>query len=354
MTDKSYKYDYLVFIGRFQPFHAGHQYVLEQALEQARSVIVLIGSSNVHRSAENPWNYSEREQMIQNAAKGKMSLYQYLKVQPLDDFAYNDTAWVITVQETVDQMVMIPSSGKEPKIGLIGYDKDSTSYYLKMFPTWDVVEIDTQYGTINATQIRDQYFQAAPVINEFLPDTVRSYLKEFALTPEFKWVLNETNYIRNYKKSWEGSPFPPVFVTVDPIVVQSGNILLVTRKDAPYAGSLALPGGFLNSNERLEDAVVRELKEETRIADNKGEIPPAMLKSFITKREVFDDPNRSKRGRSITHAFLFELPKRDNLYEVRGDDDAEHAAWYSLADLKTEYFMEDHAFIIQKMLGIKF
>lgn len=347
MTD--YQYDTLVFIGRFQPFHAGHQYVLEQAFKQARQVVVLVGSSNVHRSCENPWSFLEREAMIRDAVHNQNSLYQSLVVAPLGDYTYNDTAWVTAVQTAVNE-----ATSFNDKIGLIGFDKDSTSYYLRMFPTWEVVEIPSQYGTINATQIREQYFQQAPIISEFLPDTVRIELRKFALTETFKWLLTEYDYIRDYKKIWSNTPFPPVFVTVDPVVIQSGNILLVTRKDAPFAGSLALPGGFLNMNERLEDAVVRELKEETRIADNKGELPPAMLKSFITKREVFDDPNRSKRGRSITHAYLFDLPKKDDLYKVRGDDDAEHAAWYSLADLKTEDFMEDHAFIIQKMLGITF
>jgi len=346
------KYNFLVFIGRFQPFHAGHQHVLEKALSLSDNVIVLVGSSNVHRSVENPWSFEEREGMIKNALVHKLSAYQELVIKPLEDF-HNDTAWVMSVQDIVDK-VANEWETHNTKIGLIGYDKDSTSYYLKMFPTWDVVEIDTQYGTINATQIREQYFQDAPIISEFLPDTVRSFLREFALGDTFKWVLKEYKYIRDYKKIWENAPFPPTFVTVDPVVVQSGNILLVTRKEPPYAGSLALPGGFLNVNETLENAVVRELKEETRIRDNKGEIPPAMLKSFITKREVFDNPNRSKRGRTITHAFLFDLPKKDDLYMVKGDDDAEHAAWYSLAELKNEDFMEDHAFIIQKMLEIKF
>lgn len=348
MTD--YKYDYLVFIGRFQPWHEGHEEVLRTAFKLSRNVIVLIGSANRHRSPKNPWEYFQREEMIERSFKDK-SAFQDLIIRPLNDYP-NDTAWIMTVENAVRQATVHGYVGC--KIGLIGYDKDSTTYYLKMFPTWDVEQIKLQYGTINSTQIREQYFQKVPVISEFLPDFVRKYLKEFALGSDFKWLLNEVEYIREYKRVWAQSPFPPFFVTVDPVVVQSGQILLVTRKEPPYKGALALPGGFIKPNETLVDAAVRELKEETKISDDKGEVPPAMLKSFITKSEVFDDPDRSERGRSITHAYLFELPKKERLYKVIGSDDAERADWYSLASLSTSDFMEDHAFIIQKMLEIEF
>jgi bifunctional NMN adenylyltransferase/nudix hydrolase len=62
------------------------------------------------------------------------------------------------------------------------------------------------------------------------------------------------------------------------------------------------------------------LREETSISDGKGQIPPAMLASFIedARTRVFDAPNRSLRGRIITHAFLFRLPERRKLFGVKG------------------------------------
>jgi bifunctional NMN adenylyltransferase/nudix hydrolase len=110
------------------------------------------------------------------------------------------------------------------------------------------------------------------------------------------------------------------FVTADAVVVQSGHILLVERGRAPGKGLLALPGGFVNPEERIRDAAIRELREETSISDGKGQIPPAMLASFIedARTRVFDAPNRSLRGRIITHAFLFRLPERRKLFGVKG------------------------------------
>jgi bifunctional NMN adenylyltransferase/nudix hydrolase len=79
--------------------------------------------------------------------------------------------------------------------------------------------------------------------------------------------------IEKYKESWKAAPFPPTFVTVDAVVVQSGHVLLVKRKAMPGAGLWALPGGFLNQEETLLDGAIRELKEETKI-----KVPVPVLK----------------------------------------------------------------------------
>ena len=92
----------------------------------------------------------------------------------------------------------------------------------------------------------------------------------------------------------------------------------------------------------------------TQIADNKGPIPPAMLGSFIEDKQtrVFDNPYRSQRGRTITHAFLFQCPDRKPLFKVKGGDDAAHADWYRLGDLDPRDFFEDHWFILGEMTGL--
>ena len=55
-TDKRRHYRYLVFIGRFQPFHRGHKAVVDEALQRADEVIMLIGSANLPRSLRNPFS----------------------------------------------------------------------------------------------------------------------------------------------------------------------------------------------------------------------------------------------------------------------------------------------------------
>jgi bifunctional NMN adenylyltransferase/nudix hydrolase len=135
-------------------------------------------------------------------------------------------------------------------------------------------------------------------------------------------------------------------VTVDAIVVQSGHVLLVKRGAMPGKGLWAMPGGFINHDERINDAVIRELREETGI-----KIPDKVLKGCIVEKDVFDDPNRSSRGRTITHAFLIHLSPDISLPKVKGGDDAAKAKWVPISNLKQEDFFEDHYHVLQNMIG---
>ena len=349
--------DNLVYVGRFQPFHVGHKRVIDYALTKATKVIILVGSANVHRSIKNPWTYEERLGWINSVYPNDPRVI----IRPLYDITGDDTAWITQVQEIVDEALeddLRKYGWRDCMTGIIGHNKDSSSYYLSLFPHWgNHIELPSQFGTINATDIRADFFHQHPIISDFIPKPVRESLREFAMGPEFKWLLKEAQFAEKAQKVnqriIEVSGYPPIYNTVDAIVEQSGHILLIKRRDPPFAGSLALPGGYLNAGERIIDGVIRELKEETRIADDKGEIPPAMLKSFIKRMEVIDTPDRDPRGRLITFAHHFELPKKTVKYKVRGDDDALHAQWYRLGELEPEMFMADHWSIIQCFLGVK-
>lgn len=333
-------YDYAVYIGRFQPFHIGHKRALQFANQQARNTIMLVGSANMHRSPKNPWTFEERKKFIELtvAETGERKPV----ILPINDIPYNDTAWLTQVRTVVNSVVPEGS-----KVVLVGFKKDKSSFYLDLFKGWDFIAVPAQYGTFNATDIRKHYFQDAPVTSEFLAMDVRRSLREFALTEEFKWLLDEQKFLDEYCKKWGPGPFH----TADAVVVQSGRILLVTRKFPPYRGSFALPGGFINIKERVIDSAVRELTEETRISDDRGQIPNGVLKSYIRSSALFDDPDRSARGRIITNAYLFQLPDNKQFY-VAGDDDAASADWHSLDSLDPRSFMEDHWFIIQQMTGV--
>ena len=110
---------------------------------------------------------------------------------------------------------------------------------------------------------------------------------------------------------------------------------------------MALPGGFVGFDEKLSDACLRELREETRLR-----VPLPVLQGSIKHQMVFDDPFRSDRGRTITHAFYIELKPDKNLPKVKGGDDAKHARWIPLADLDPAQIYEDHYFIIKELAGL--
>jgi bifunctional NMN adenylyltransferase/nudix hydrolase len=341
----SYTFDYLVFIGRFQPYHLGHHKVVESALKQAERVVILIGSSYQPRSIRNPWTFPEREQFIRGSFPPDRQ--DRLIISPLQDDVYNDQNWLSRVQQTVHGIIcQFPARiAQATTIGLIGHSKDHTSYYLSLFPQWQSIDVQA-YGDLNATELRQQFFLDGH-LQEACPPSVNEFLQNFQTTKTYQYIADEWAFIRAYQQGWEHAPYPPTFVTVDAVVVQSGHVLLVERKARPGKGLLALPGGFVNQQERLQDAVIRELREETRI-----KVPAPVLAGSISREQVFDDPHRSSRGRTITHAYLLELkPDAKGLPKVKGGDDAAHAFWVPLGDLDPENMFEDHFHIINAMLG---
>lgn len=353
-----HSFDFGVFIGRFQPLHIGHEHVISRTLEKVERLIVLVGSANVARDPRNPFTYVEREAMLRSAFRHEIAGGRLI-IAPIDDRLYSDTAWVAQVQRQVRSLILEHGNNhgfqnrglSDFRVALTGYGKDASSYYLKLFPEWENMQIDSQYGTFSSSDVRARFFQRIPdVPAAILSGGVADFLRAFMLGEPFRRLLDEAEYLAAYPARWGTGPF----VTADAVVVQSGHILLVERGRAPGKGLLALPGGFVNQAERIRDAAIRELREETAISDGKGQIPPAMLASFIedARTRVFDAPSRSLRGRIITHAFLFRLPERRKLFAVKGGDDAAHAQWYRFGDLSPEMLFEDHWSIIEEMADL--
>ena len=334
-------YDALVFIGRFQPFHLGHQAVVEAALTKAKEVIIVVGSSFAARNTRNPFTFEERRDMIKAVFP-----QNNVKVVPVSDYPYDDNKWVASVQSLVYSTM---SYTPDPlRIGLIGHEKDGTSYYLKIFPTWGSESVPNVDG-ISATEIREIFFQAADVdsMNGKINSAVAGIIYDFQFTKDYSTLNQEYQMIQKYKESWKAAPFPPTFVTVDAVVVQSGHVLLVKRKAMPGAGLWALPGGFLNQEETLLDGAIRELKEETKI-----KVPVPVLKGSIKSQKTFDHPRRSSRGRTITTAFYIDLGFDDKLPKVTGADDAEKARWVPFNEVDRTRMFEDHFFILDNFINI--
>ena len=121
-------------------------------------------------------------------------------------------------------------------------------------------------------------------------------------------------------------------VTVDCVVFgfDEGDLklLLIQRDQAPYRGKWALPGGFVKMNESLDDAAMRELREETGID-----------RLYLEQLYTFGTPNRDPRGRVISVAY-YALVKLSN-YDLDAATDAAAAAWFPLADVPSLGFDHD-------------
>lgn len=328
-------FEFCIFIGRFAPFHLAHYSLLKEALNQAETVLVVLGSHNKARDIRNPWSSAERMAMIKAALTEEELLR--IKFIPMRDHLYSDNSWISTLQNLVSE-----ATNDSESIAIIGHEHDKSSYYLKLFPQWQLLSMKNNDQCPHATYIRSLYFTYDIEYKKYLHSQTTEYLENFKSTDKFKQLKEEFDFLREYTLKWEGSPFVPIFHTVDCIVIKSGHVLLVRRKGKLGKGLLALPGGFLNADERIKDGALRELKEETAIKVSKEE-----LDMSIVDQKVFDHPLRSTRGRTLTTAFLINL-KSGALPKVKGSDDADKAFWLPLNEImqREEEFFEDHFHII--------
>lgn len=355
------KFNYAVFIGRFQPFHAGHYEVVKAALESAEILIMMIGSADSPRTEHNPWTYGERIAIIK-AAVGDM--IDQIRFRPANDYPYNDSRWVGEIVQNVKDVHQEEWTAvgrfhagpkpKNPTVTLIGHKKDHTSYYLDMFPMWDSSGVP-HHRDMSATDIRNALYIGdtsvmSPAAGFFLNDSHKEVVRQLIASNIFSEMQEEGKFIQKTKEMWANVPYPVTFVTVDAVVTCAHHVLVVKRRSAPGKGLLAMPGGYLDVHERIVDSMLRELNEETKIA-----VPKKVLRGSIKSSKVYDQVERSTRGRIITHAFHIDLALEPNgkLPKVKGSDDAEKAFWLSIGDLKDmkSKFFEDHIHIIDDILG---
>lgn len=337
----SKEYGTLVLIGRFQPFHNAHLEIIKRATALTDQLVIITGSAAQPRTYKNPFTSDERARMIK-AATGGLSIR--ISIEENMDTMYNDQAWAVRVQSIVSKYRILGT-----KTAIIGHKKDDSSFYLDMFPQWDYVDVE-EIEPLSAVNIRDLFFKTtfnSNFIKNVVPQTTYDFLMEFRRTEEFQQIIREREFVETYKKQYASLPYPPIFSTADAVVIQSGHVLMIKRRAEPGKGLWALPGGYVNANtdKSVEDAAIRELREETMI-----KVPAPVLRGSIVRSKVFDAIDRSPRGRIITHAFYIQLPDGE-LPKVKGSDDAEKARWVPIADVRSEECFEDHYEILQHFLG---
>ncbi len=341
-----------VLIGRFQPFHQGHASLLRVALARAVQVILVLGSAHRARDAKNPFTWQERAAMIRASLDARDA--ERLCFVPVRDL-YNDQLWQAAVAAGVTaQLAAHSTSADDTKgIALVGHHKDASSYYLQLFPHWTYISVPQEVA-VDATQLRRLMFahdDAAHVqtaLASLTPAGVHDYLRTWLQQDFVAGLRLEHAAIEREKQAWAGSPYEPFFVTTDTVLKCGDQVLLVQRGRAPGKGLWALPGGFVEPRERLLQAAIRELQEETCIA-----LDVQVLAQCLQDIQVFDHPDRSQRGRTITHAHFFDLGERP-LPAVQGADDAALARWFPISAIAgmEEQMFEDHFLILARFLEV--
>jgi 8-oxo-dGTP diphosphatase len=120
--------------------------------------------------------------------------------------------------------------------------------------------------------------------------------------------------------------------TVDAILQRDSRVLMVRRKRDPFMGQLALPGGFINEGETAEDAMKREVLEETLLV-----VEP------IDILGVYSDPQRDPRKHIMTVVFVGIIIEGSE----KAGDDAATVEWIDLADIGKRQIAFDHSTILR-------
>ncbi len=147
----------------------------------------------------------------------------------------------------------------------------------------------------------------------------------------------ESEEERLYLEKYDSNKYPKPSVTVDFIVhIDNEGILFVKRKNFPYRGKWALPGGFLDvGKENTLQAAIRELKEETSL-----DIDP----TNIVLEGVYSDPQRDPRDHVVSIVYSINL-SQEYISMVKPDDDAADAKF--IKDIDMDNLAFDHKQILE-------
>lgn len=339
--------------GQFAPFHRSHLQVLRSALSSYRLVIILVGSAFQAPSLKNPFTWQQRADMISLClTQDENARVRFL---PARD-QHLDERWGEEVSRGVLELAGGVSEKHITVINPAPMDTGAISFdWPKIFPRWGHQPLQVpghDEAGLDSAAIRKVLFcveqeakeAALAYLKQTVPDEVRRYLSAWWESPLRARLAGDAQWVRQYKKKWPAEQA----MTTDAVVTCCNHLLLIERGEGAGAGLFALPGGFLEKDERFYDGARRELREETGL----GYIGDGLDIAFVGA-EVFDRPDRSLRARIVTVAHLFEL-KVTTLPDVQGRDDARHALWVPIPELPAleERFFEDHFQIVDHFLGV--
>ncbi|WP_297462954.1 NUDIX hydrolase [Thermococcus sp.] len=126
-------------------------------------------------------------------------------------------------------------------------------------------------------------------------------------------------------------------LTTDVVIIYNGGIVLIRRKNEPFKDHYALPGGFVEYGERVEEAAIREAKEET-----------GLEVKLLRRVGVYSDPNRDPRGHTVTIAFL-----GIGTGELKAGDDAKEVHVFPIEEALKLKLAFDHGKILQDALTLR-
>lgn len=284
-----------LYIGRFQPFHNGHFDAIKQMkAEGVTKIIIGIGSCQESQTARNPLSFEERKTMI-------TLVLPNVKIVAIPDFN-NLKLWSEYIIKNLPKFDVLYSGNPWTK---------------KAFSNTGVTIKSLEKNIIiSATIIRDK-IRNKEKIDHLVPTEVKKYLEEIELS------------------SWLSDIEKTIKIAADGIIEQNKKIVLIKRRFEPVG--YALPGGFIEYGETAENAMIREMKEETNL-----EVTSFKLHG------IYSDPVRDPRGHVISTVFIAQA--KGNL---QAGDDAKETILVTPKEALKLNLAFDHNKIIQDYINKK-
>jgi len=347
-----------IVIARLEPVHLGHQSLFQAATTDCDMLIIVLGSAERPVDIKNPWTDHQRTAMVSAMLEsdptienvdGKTNRCATYFVG-VHDYFYGDrdVRWLGEVRDKVNQVI----GDEECEITLVGHHRDDSSYYLDKFPEWKQQEVDAGCGDLNATSIRESIFEHGKIPPNTLAPPTEKFIKHWMTTKAYENLRGDWFLARKIRRQDAKLNHRQSYCTADAVVFHQGCVLMIVRGKHPGKGLLALPGGYLEIEGKIDpvdrgtiDCAIRECKQETGLV-----LSLESCRCTPQFHGVFDHPNRSTRGRIISHAFKWVLTDPGDI-PVYGADDAAKALWVPLNEIPRKYHMifEDHAEIIEMM-----
>jgi bifunctional NMN adenylyltransferase/nudix hydrolase len=331
---------------RLQPPHAAHLALIRRALDLAPRVVVAIGSAHQARSPRAPFSGEDCAAMLRLA----LTPDERQRVHPLPVRDHHDPArWFADVRAGVAGIARSQGLTEPLTVAVVGHVMDATRDYLRRFDGWPLHEVGRQPGADSAALLDALFANIEAGVHSTVDGSaLERYLGAWASQPCAAPLAEEWRELREYRAAWTRAPYPPVFVTVDTVIHCAGHVLLIERDRHPGKGLWAVPGGFIDLRETAYQSALRELAEETGLV-----MPAGAASAALKGQAVFDAPERSQRGRTISHVFFFDLGP-GALPPVQGGDDARSARWTPLAELPAleSRLLDDHFQMLDHFLRV--
>lgn len=291
-----------LYVGRFQPLTFGQLNAIEQIQrENISKLIIGIGSCEEEYSLKNPLSFEERKTLFERVLSKKNLEYEIFGIPDLGD----NKAWAQYILRELPHFDSL-YSGNARTLACF----ENTNIKRKNL----TIEVP-----IKASIVRQRIKQGLD-ISEYVPEEVQSYIKEIDLQARLKLLSSQE--------------LQTPYLAVDGIVEVKNEegkegVLLIERKNKPLGW--AFPGGFVDIGETVEDALLREIFEETSLQGSKESL-----------LGIYSDPNRDPRQHVVSAVYTLQ-----GSGTWKEGSDAKGIRFVPLENLLREELVFDHKIIAQ-------